>query len=59
MHEIQSIIAERVDDIPLLLAQMERMGLAALLDAHFPTHGTWQGLTFGRVATIWLSSILS
>jgi transposase len=30
-----------------------------LLDAHFPTHGNWQGLAFGRVATIWLSSILS
>src|SRR5467141_2724775 len=59
MNEIQSIITERVDDVPLLLAQMERMGLAALLDAHFPTHGNWQGLTFGRVATIWLSSILS
>src|SRR5205807_10436228 len=36
-----------------------RMGLAALLDAHFPTHGNWEGLAFGRVATIWLSSILS
>jgi transposase len=59
MNEIPSIITERVDDIPLLLAQMERMGLAALLDAHFPTHGNWQGLHFGRVATIWLSSILS
>src|SRR6267143_2139893 len=59
MNEIQSIITERVDDVPLLLAQMERMGLAALLAAHFPTHGNWQGLTFGRVATIWLSSILS
>jgi transposase len=38
---------------------MERMGLAVLLDAHFPTHGNWQGLNFGGVATIWLSSILS
>ena len=44
MNEIQSIITERVDDIPLLLEQMERMGLPALLDAHFPTHGNWQGL---------------
>src|SRR6266446_1430488 len=59
MNEIQSIITERVDDVPLLLAQMERMGLAALLDAHFPTHGNWQGLAFGRVATIWLSAMLS
>ena len=59
MHEKPNIITERIDDIPLLLTQMDRMGLAALLDAHFPTHGNWQGLAFGRVATIWLSSILS
>ena len=59
MHEKLNIITERVDDIPLLLTQMDRMGLAALLDAHFPTHGNWQGLAFGRVATVWLSAILS
>ena len=59
MKEIQNIITERVDDIPLLLEQMQRMGLPALLDAHFPTHGNWQGLSLGWVATIWLSSILS
>jgi transposase len=59
MKEIQSIITERLDDIPLLLAQMQRMGLPALLDAHFPTHGDWQGLSLGWVTTIWLSAILS
>jgi transposase len=59
MNEIQRISTERVDDIPLLVVQMERMGLAALLDAHVPTHGTWQGLTFGRVATIGLSALLA
>ena len=30
-----------------------------MLDDHFPTHGNWQGLSLGWVATIWLSSILS
>ena len=35
------------------------MGLPALLDGHFPTHGNWQGLSLGWGATIWLSSILS
>jgi len=59
MNEMQSIITERVDDIPLWLAQMQRMGLPALLEAHFPTHGHWQGLSLGWVTTIWLSSILS
>src|SRR5467141_1835644 len=59
MNAIPNIITERVDDIPLLLAQMQRMGLPALLDAHFPTHGNWQGLSLGGVTTIWLSAILS
>jgi transposase len=49
----------RVDDIPLLLEQMQRMGLPTLLDTHFPTHGNWTGLSLGWVSTIWLSSILS
>ena len=59
MNEIPNIITERVDDIPLLLEQMQRMGLPTLLDDHFPIHGNWQGLSLGWVSTIWLSSILS
>lgn len=59
MNEIPTIITERVDDIPLLLEQMQRMNLPALLDTHFPTHGNWTGLSLGWVSTIWLSSILS
>jgi transposase len=59
MNERLTIITERVDDIPLLLAQMQRMGLPALLDDHFPTHGNWPGLSLGWVSTIWLSAILS
>jgi len=59
MHEIPNIITERVDDIPLLLEQMQRMGLPTLLDDHFPIHGNWQGLSLGWVSTIWLSAILS
>lgn len=59
MNESLTITTERVDDIPLLLAQMQRMGLARLLDAHFPTHGNRQGLSLGVVTTIWLTHILS
>src|SRR6266446_372127 len=59
MHEIPTIITERVDDIPLLLEQRQRMGLPTLFDTHFPTHGNWTGLSLGWVSTIWLSSILS
>jgi transposase len=59
MNERPNIITERVDDIPLLIEQMQRMGLPTLFEDHFPTHGNWTGLSLGWVSTIWLSSILS
>ena len=59
MSEPISVTHERVDDIPLLLAQLNRMGVQGLLDQHFPTHGNWQGLSLGWVASIWLGHILS
>jgi transposase len=59
MNETWTILSERVDDIPLLLAQVARMGVQPLLDAHFPTHGNWQGLSLGWVTVIWLTHILS
>ncbi len=59
MNEPLTIQTERVDDIPLLLAQMQRMGLARVLDAHFPTHGNHEGLSLGMVTTIWLTHVLS
>ena len=59
MNEPLTIRTERVDDIPLLLAQMERMGIANLLDAHFPTNGNREGLSLGKVTTIWLTHVLS
>jgi hypothetical protein len=59
MNDIQRIITERVDDIPLLIHQMQQRALPALIDQYFPAHGNWQGLSPGWVCTIWLSSILS
>src|SRR5881628_204790 len=59
MNEIPHIITERVDDIPLLIEQMQRMGLPTLFDTHFPTHGNGTGLSLGWGSTIWLSSMLS
>src|SRR5919198_1112437 len=58
MAEKLALISERVDDIPLLLAQIERMGLQPLLDEHFPTHGNWLGLSLGWVTVIWLTHIV-
>src|SRR5436305_1925038 len=59
MNEALTIRTERVDDIPLLLAQMQRMGIAGLLDKHFPTHGNRQGLSLGELTIIWLTHVLS
>jgi|SRR5579883_6437 len=53
------ITNERVDDIPLLLTQLEHMGIEQLIDKHFPSHGNWQGLNLGSVVVIWLTHILS
>lgn len=59
MTESLSLTTERVDDLPLLVAQMEQMELPNLLDAHFRVDGHWQGLSPGWVAAIWLAHILS
>lgn len=59
MTDMLTITTERVDDIPLLVAQMKRMGLPNLLDCHFPTHGNRQGLPLGWLTVIWLTHLLS
>ena len=58
MKETLNIETERVDDIPLLLAHMQRMNLAELLDKHIPSHGNRKGLSLGNVMMVWLSHIL-
>src|SRR6267142_172937 len=59
MTEDLTIKTERIDDIPILLAQLKRMQVGALVDEYFPTHGNWQGLSLGTVVTVWLKFILS
>src|SRR5947208_2672431 len=59
MTTTPSLTVERIDDLPLLLAQMERMGIRELLDRHFPVHGHWLGLSLGWTATLWLTHLLS
>src|SRR5215210_3588511 len=54
-----TVITERVDDIPILLAHLIKMGLPELWDEHFPVHGNWQGLSLGWTTTVWLGHILS
>ena len=59
MSEEIRITTERVDDIPLLLGQMRRMGLPQVLNLCFPMHGNWGGLWIGDVVMMWLAHLLS
>jgi len=53
-----NITTERVDDFPLLLEVMQRLGLPGIIDNHLKRHGLQQGLSWGWIATIWLAHIL-
>lgn len=59
MADNLNVTTERVDDIPVLLAQAEKIGVAELLDQHFRPHGNWEGCSLGWTATVWLTHILS
>jgi transposase len=59
MTENPSFADERIDDIPLLLAQMDKMGITRLLDEHISAHGNWKGLSLGQIVPVWLAFILS
>lgn len=58
MAEIE-IRTERVDDVPLLIAQQRRMGIIKVLNEVITPHANRKGLSFGALAATWLSFILS
>lgn len=53
------MITERVDDIPLIMAELQKSSLSELLNKHFPDHGNWQGLSGGQITSVFLSQVLS
>ena len=54
--EIQS---ERVDDLPLLVGQQQKMGMAEIIDGIITPHWRREGLSVGQTIVSWLSFILS
>lgn len=58
MAEVE-IYTERVDDVPLLVHQQQRMGIPSVLDEVIPPHGNREGLSLGWLTCFWLSFILS
>lgn len=53
-----NITTERIDDFPLLLEVMQRLGLSGMIDHNLRRHGLHQGPSWGGIATIWLAHIL-
>jgi transposase len=58
MTEID-IQTERVDDLPLLVGQQQKLGLAEIIDGVIRPHWRRQGLSVGQIVETWLSFILS
>ncbi len=50
---------ERVDDLPLLIEFIIRMGVLEIFDKHIPRHWFHKGLGWGWLAVIWLAHIIS
>jgi len=50
---------ERVDDIPLLIGQQQKMGIAEVIDTIMTPHWRRQGLSVGKTIMTWLTFILS
>src|SRR5437588_12157809 len=58
MTEPLNVTIERMDDIALLLAHSDKMGVPELLDDYFKPHGNWEGMSLGWTTAIWLTHIL-
>lgn len=49
----------RIDDIPLLYAQLKELGVQQIIDNVITPHGNWSGISIGYVTTVWLCYLLS
>lgn len=58
MTEVK-IQSERVDDLPLLVAQQQKMGMAEIIDGIITPHWRREGLSVGQTIVTWLTFILS
>jgi len=58
-QKVSNVKTERVDDIPLLIGSMVKLGLQKVLDNHIPVHWKQRELSWGWTAVIWLAYILS
>ena len=58
-REQPEVTTVRVDDIPLLLKMIMKLGLAELYDREVGDHGHFTGLSGGWLLSVWLTFILT
>lgn len=60
MPEERHTTSERVDDLPLIVYWLGEMQVAEIIDAVLPKpHGNRQGLSYGQLAVLFLTYILT
>ena len=60
MTDTPQLTHELVNDVPVLMHFLrEVLALDRGLDAIWPRHGNWQGLSPGQVLVTWLTHVLS
>ncbi len=58
MNEVLGITNEQINDLPLLLASVDELGIGRVIDAQIRPHGAWQGLSVGTLVSVWLCFLL-
>ena len=49
---------ERVDNIPLIVHWLKKMKIHEIIDSVFIPHGNWKGLSYGKLAVVFLTYIM-
>ncbi len=48
----------RIDDIPLLYAQLKELDMQGIIDRSVVTHGNRSGISLGHLVSVWLCYLL-
>ena len=49
---------ERVDELPLILSWLLKMGIVEIIDGIWQPHGQWKGLSYGQLALLFVTYII-
>jgi transposase len=53
-----AIKIERVDNLPIILVWLVKMNVAEFIDSIWTPHGNWQGLSYGKVAVLFITYVI-